>query len=240
MQSISADSTEYMRYHGGLPDGGPLYTETDLSNGLIVEPWNAASSLLFLIPAAYWLWRVWSQRQQYRVLIWGIVFLFLGGLGSTFFHAFRQYPFFLAMDVVPMQILMLIVLTLCWSKITPQWWHGVLVVAGSLIIQGIIYGVLPLASHTKINVGYAFTGLLLFTPLIIISVRTRYQHLPDLVLAIGLLVLALFFREVDARENFIPLPMGTHFLWHASSAIAAHFLARYLYWLTPLSLRSAK
>ncbi|MEL6536947.1 MAG: hypothetical protein AAFQ98_16115 [Bacteroidota bacterium] len=239
MQTDSTQSLEYQRYHTELPDGGPFYMETDLTRDLIIEPWNAASSLLFLIPAFYWMWKIRKQRKQYRVLLWATIFLVIGGLGSTLFHGLRISPYLLLMDWVPMQILMLLILFLCWTKVTPKAWHGVVIVTGGLVLQGLFYGFANgVAEHTRINVGYAFTGLMLFIPLFYILYKTRWIRGRDLLLGGVLLGLALFFREVDARENFTPLPMGTHFLWHVSSAVAAHFIANYLYWLIPVDLRN--
>jgi len=239
MQTDTTQSLEYQRYHTELPDGGPFYMETDLSRELIIEPWNAASSLLFLIPAFYWMWKIRKQRKQYAVLLWASIFLVIGGLGSTLFHGLRASPYLLLMDWVPMQILMLIIMFLCWIKIMPKAWQGVAVVLGGLVGQGLFYFYATgVAEHTRINIGYAITGLTLFVPLIFILVKTRWVRGRDLLIGGILLCLALFFREVDARENFTPLPMGTHFLWHVSSAIAAHYIANYLYWLIPVDFRN--
>ncbi|HAA12430.1 MAG TPA: hypothetical protein DCE41_12325 [Cytophagales bacterium] len=236
---IDTTSLEYQRYHTELPDGGPFYTETDLTRELIIEPWNAVSSLLFLIPAFYWIWKIRKQRKQYRVLLWACIFLVIGGLGSTLFHGLRISPYLLLMDWVPMQILMLIILFLCWTKVMPKAWQGVVIVLGSFVGQGLLFYLgTGIAEHTRINIGYGITGLLLFIPLIYILVKSRWVRGRDLLWGGVLLAAALFFREVDARENFIPLPMGTHFLWHVSSAIAAHFIANYLYWLIPVDFRN--
>ena len=231
---------EYQRYHVELPDGGPMYTETDLTREWLIEPWNATSSLAFLIPALYWMYKIWPQRQQYTVLVVCSVFLILGGLGSTFFHALRIHPFFLVMDVLPMQLLMIVIIAYCWGKILPRPWMGWLVVGINLLVQGFLYTAQLLPSHTTINVGYAITGILFFAPLLYILFKTKMQDSQYLLLGMVLLGLSLFFREVDARENFTPLPMGTHFLWHLSSAWAAHFLARYLYGLVPQRLRTSR
>jgi hypothetical protein len=38
-------------------DGGPIYAETDLSK-IVAEPWNAYSSLTFLLPVIYWFFKL--------------------------------------------------------------------------------------------------------------------------------------------------------------------------------------
>ncbi len=58
-------SIEWQRYHAVLPDGGPLYTETDTSH-FIVEPWNALSSLLFLVPAIFWAYKLKRAVEKER------------------------------------------------------------------------------------------------------------------------------------------------------------------------------
>ncbi|MCK5080459.1 MAG: hypothetical protein KAR09_10960, partial [Bacteroidales bacterium] len=40
-------------YNHRLSDGGPIYTETG-GESFLVEPWNALTSLLMLIPVLYW------------------------------------------------------------------------------------------------------------------------------------------------------------------------------------------
>ncbi len=81
-------------------DGGPIYAETDLSV-LFTEPWNALSSLAILLPAVYWAVRLRGDYRTYSFIFYCIPLLFLGGLGSTLFHAFRVSKWLLLMDVLP-------------------------------------------------------------------------------------------------------------------------------------------
>jgi hypothetical protein len=48
-------------YDLNMPDGGPVYTETHPGQ-FIVEPWNAFTALLMLIPAIYWFYRIREKR----------------------------------------------------------------------------------------------------------------------------------------------------------------------------------
>ncbi|EMR01263.1 hypothetical protein [Cesiribacter andamanensis] len=88
-------------------DGGPVYAETDLSRPL-VEPWNAVSSLAILLPAVYWALRLRGQYRQHPFLALCLPLLFLGGLGSTLYHAFRSHRLWLMLDITPTALLTLL------------------------------------------------------------------------------------------------------------------------------------
>src|SRR5688572_16196872 len=107
---------EWERYNAILPDGGGQYAETNL-NHFIVEPWNALSSLFFLIPAIYWGLKIRKNIRENSFIAFCVPLLTLGGLGSTFFHAFRSSPLLLWMDELPILILTLSVSAYLWQKI---------------------------------------------------------------------------------------------------------------------------
>ena len=86
-------------------DGGPIYVETDLSH-FIAETWNALSSLAILLPAVYWGFKLPGNIKKYYFIYYCIPLLFLGGLGSMLFHAFRTSGWLLIMDVFPTVILL--------------------------------------------------------------------------------------------------------------------------------------
>src|SRR5688572_15572541 len=107
-----------------VPDHGPIYRETmDLSQ-FIVEPWNAFSSLTFLIPAFIFLWQLRGQYNRYAFFVYFCSpMLIMGGLGSTLFHAFRSSGWLLAMDVAPIILLVLGISIWIWLKVLPKkWW----------------------------------------------------------------------------------------------------------------------
>ena len=109
-------------YNHSLSDGGPIYTETNPDHW-IVEPWNAISSLMIVIPAIIWLFKIRGQFKDYRFLIFAIPLMVLGGTGSTLFHAFRVSQFFLFMDVLPTAILTLSLSIYFWVKVFKRWWY---------------------------------------------------------------------------------------------------------------------
>lgn len=221
---------EWQRYNGGLPDGGPVYAETDLSR-FIVEPWNAASSLLIVVPAIYMIVKLWGRFRQFPFLSYCIPLLILGGMGSTIFHAFRASPFFLVMDILPTFILTLSIGIYFWVKVLPQWWQMFFIVIPGIMINFLLFNLDIFSSHTTINVSYGLRGIIVFLPALILLYQTKMAKSGFLIGAIALFILSLIFREWDAH-TFSFLPMGTHFLWHAFSGLGAFFLAEYLYFVS--------
>ncbi len=191
-----------------------------------MEPWNALTSLVMMVPALIWFFRLRKEWKRYRFLLWCIPWLVLGSLGSALFHAFRSSQVFLLMDVLPMAVLTLSVSIYFWVQVLPSWWMVFLVLVPSFLLRFWMFEFLPM--QAAINLSYLLTGVLIFLPLLIILVRTRFLAWTDLLLSAASLSLALLFRKMDSW-NIPQLPMGTHFLWHLLSAPGAWFLAKYLY-----------
>lgn len=212
-------------YNHSLSDGGPIYTETN-PDRWIVEPWNAISSLMIVIPALIWLYRIRGQFKEYKFLLYIIPLMVLGGTGSTLFHAFRASRFFLFMDVLPTAILTLSLSIYFWVKVLNRWWYVLFIILISFVFRFLLFGKLP--QHTSINVSYAFTGIITGLPLLLILFRTKFFKLNYVILTIAFFILALVFRELDSRSIDF-LPMGTHFLWHAFTGVGAYYILAYLY-----------
>lgn len=211
-----------------LPDGGPVYMETNPEH-FIVEPWNAFSSLLMLIPAFIWYFRIRRESQDKRLLHFVILLIALGGIGSALFHGFRASVVFLVMDVLPSAILTLTLSIFFWIKVLKKWWHIFFILLPLFGIRFFFWGKLP--EHTAINVSYLITGVSVGLPLIILLFKSRFENWGPIILAIVSFGLALTFRQID-QVPFHLLPMGTHFLWHAFSAVGAYFILEYLYKVT--------
>lgn len=208
-----------------LADGGPLYFETDF-NQLIVEPWNAFSSLTFLIPVFYLLWKLRGHYREYAFLVfWAAPLMAIGGIGSTIYHAFRASQFFLFMDFVPIALLTISVSIYLWLKVLPHWLWVVIIILASIGLRFLAFGIFD--GSARINSSYFITGVMIFTPALIFLIKTKFFQLNQLLWSGAFLILALFFRYAD---DFSPplLPNGTHWLWHISTSIGAIFLANYL------------
>lgn len=208
-----------------LPDGGPVYHETDLDH-FFVEPWNALSSLTFLIPVIYLLYRLRGRYREYAFLIfWAAPLMAIGGLGSTLYHAFRASRFFLFMDFVPIAILTLSVSIYFLNKILPHWIYIILVIAASFLLRSAAFGLVE--GHTAINLSYFITGLMIFLPALIFLFQTRFYEVRFLIFSVVFLIAALFFRYADDWESHI-FSAGTHWLWHTFTSAGALTLSYYL------------
>lgn len=210
-------------------DHGPAYFETDFSQW-IVEPWNALSSLTFWIPVFYYGWKMRKNPKQFVFLWTCIPLLFIGGLGSTLFHAFRVYPVFLVMDWLPIALLSLSIMVYFWHQILKKTLYTTLVILGLFVVRfGILFLLrqFELPQNVFINVNYAITILSIGIPLTLLLVKTKGKHSIFLVITGVGFALALFFRAIDLDQTW--LPMGTHWLWHVCSAVGAMGLAEYLY-----------
>lgn len=208
-----------------LTDGGPIYTETHPGQ-LIVEPWNALSSLLIVLPAVYWFFVIRKNRRHYKFMLYAIPLMILGGTGSTLFHAFRISRFFLFMDFVPTAILTLSLSIYFWIKVLNRWWYVLFVIVPTFMLRFLLFGRLP--SHTAINVSYTLTGIIIGLPLLFLLFKTKFYKVNYVVITIATFIAAIIFRELDS-EKIRFLPMGTHFLWHAFSGVGAWFMLAYLY-----------
>jgi hypothetical protein len=208
-----------------LPDGGPVYHETDLDQ-FIVEPWNALSSLTFLIPVIYLLFRLRGRYREYPFLIyWAAPLMTIGGLGSAIYHAFRVSKFFLFMDVIPIAMLTLSVSIYFWNKILPHWSYIVLIIGGSIVLRFIAFGYIE--GSPAINLSYFITGLMIFLPAVIFLFSTGFYQVKYLIFSVLFLITALIFRYADDLENQL-FAAGTHWLWHVFTSAGAFSLAIYL------------
>lgn len=210
-----------------LPDGGPRYAEyhPDL---LIVEPWNALSSVLMMVPAVYWFFRVKNHWKSMPFFTFALLMVFLGGLGSTLFHAFRISRIFLLMDVLPSALLTLAIAVYFWLRVLPKWWQVLLIFIPVFLLRALLFNELP--NHLSINLSYALTGSLVIIPLLINLVRSEFQKGKTALAILFSFGLALLFRQLDVHA-FGFLPQGTHFLWHLFSAAGAWFMLDYLAWI---------
>lgn len=217
-----------------ITDEGPIYHETDVSQ-FIVEPWNAFSSLLFLVPVIYFLFLLRGQYKANWFLIYlSSPLLVIGGIGSTIYHAFRASRFFIFMDFLPIAILTLSISIFLWIKILPKWWYVIFIILLSFGLRSV--GFYYYEGQTGINISYFITGVMIFLPALLVLFRTRFFKVNYLLLAIVFFILALFFRYADDWETPL-LYMGTHWVWHLCTAIGSLFLGLYIKYLVPLSVK---
>lgn len=207
-----------------MDDGGPVYMETNPGD-YILEPWNALSSLLMLVPAIYWIFRMRKEGHQPLVMWIVISLIIVGGVGSALFHAFRASYIFLIMDVLPTALLTISLAVYFWYKVLRRWGYVLVIFLPLFSLRFLLWKNLP--EHTAINVSYAITGFSIGLPLIIHLTKTEFKGGYLVAGTIVSFIVALLFREID-RIPFSFLPMGTHFLWHSFAALGAYFMLWYL------------
>lgn len=218
-------------------DSGPLYHEFHAEE-LIKEPWNAFSSLFFLIPVIFWLWRLRGAYLQYPMITVLLPLLFLNGIGSTIYHAFRAYQWALLLDWLPAFIMNLILATYMWKLVVKRVWLAIVLVIVFYVLA--IFSVFSLQNQIQemaANIGYFFIGMSILIPSFIYLYRTRFYKWYLLIGTFVFLGLALLFRSLDyPTPNPFPelLPQGTHFLWHMVSALAVFTMGYYFYFIRNL------
>lgn len=219
-----------------LADGGPRYAEYHPEQ-IIVEPWNAMSSVFMMVPAFYWLWHYTKSAEKNWFFIFAISMVFLGGLGSTLFHAFRMSTVFLILDVLPSALLTLSLAIYFWIKILPKWWQVFLILVPVFALRVLLFN--QLGGHLGINLSYAISGLLVLVPLGVVLKRTNFKGLTAMVLVLFSFAIALLFRQLDV--HYFPFfPQGTHFLWHLFSAVGSFSMLWYLYILNKTVVKHTK
>ncbi len=205
-------------------DFGPIYFETDLSR-ILVEPWNAFSSLSFVFVAVLIFFRFKNKKKVGFFLYWAIPLLVLGGIGSTLFHAFRSHVFFILLDVVPISLLSL---SIGIYQIYLLLKKPLLVVLLSVVF--ILLRQLPfllIEGQAAINISYIISGIFFLLPSFFLLQKTAFAAKKELFWAIVLFMLGIFFRYYDDFQDQF-LPMGVHWLWHISTAAGTWFMALFL------------
>jgi len=207
-----------------LADGGPIYTETDLTHW-IVEPYNALSAVPFIFLALYWLIRLRGQYGEFRFLTFASFFLLVGGIGGTIYHAFRAYEAFLLMDYLPIILLCYAASVFFAAKLVKQKWLLIPIYLGAFALQGLNGQFLP--PHIAVNTSYIMMALFILLPIFLFLRSKQFKHGHYVLFALFSFSAAIFFRYID---QYALVTIGTHFLWHIFGAIACQFMFLFLYW----------
>jgi hypothetical protein len=211
-----------------IVDGGTWYAETHITDQIIVEPWNAFSSLAIAAPAVYFFWKIRKTPKQFPFLLFCIPILFLNGIGSTLFHGLRTSSIFLMMDYLPALALTFSITLYLWYKVLPKWWMVIFIVAPVFILR--ILALNYFSGNFGLNISYIIGGIAFLLPFILILRKHQFKKAINIITAVACFVLAIYFRGADKEFTHI-LVFGTHFLWHIFTGIGAYFLADYLYFL---------
>ncbi len=223
-----------------LSDGGPRYAETPPKDypfaQSIVEPWNATTAFLFVGIAIYWGIRIWPKKRSYPILITCLPLLLVGGIGGTIYHATRSSRVFFLLDVVPIQMIGILVSIFLWIRLGPTW--RTLFSMVGLVALLMSLRLFPMPLQWSINIAYASLAVLILFPLLYTLKRTHFQYGQWILFSFVCFILAWIFRILDVLDSPV-LPMGTHWLWHIFGALCTSGLGSYFYRLevSPLFLR---
>jgi hypothetical protein len=209
-------------------DGGPWYAETHITDHIIVEPWNAFSSLAIAAPAIYFLFKIRKNPLQFKFLLFCIPILFLNGIGSTLFHGLRTSNYLLLMDYLPALALTLSITIYLWYKVLSKWWMVVFTVGPLFMLRFIAMEYF--SGALGMNLSYIIGGTAFLLPFLLILRKYQYQKSLNILVAVLCFILAIYFRGADKEFTNI-VAFGTHFLWHIFTGIGAFYLADYLYFL---------
>lgn len=205
-------------------DGGMMYTETDLSQ-FFPEPLNAVTAVFFLVLAVFWTFKIKGNFAKFPFLTYCLVLLYVGAIGGTVYHSFRQWPIFIIMDWLPIMLLCLSASFYFVAQST-RWFYAVIMV---LAFVGISFALRNwiLVHHTSlfININYAMMASFVLFSVLRYLIYTQWKAGKWVGFALLSFAFALVFRIADQWEwwNF-----GTHFLWHTFGAIATFCMFNYI------------
>lgn len=207
------------------PDGGILYKETDMAQ-LFPEPFNAVTAVFFLAIAIFWTLKIKGNFKKCPFLTYCLVLLYIGAIGGTIYHAFRQWPVFIMMDWMPIMLLCLSAGFYFVARST-RWYYAVVMVFVYLILMvGLRNRILIDNTSLFINVNYAIMASFVLFSVIRYLIYTQWKAGKWVGFALLSFVLALISRIIDKWEW---LSFGTHFLWHTFGAIATFCMFNYIY-----------
>ena len=215
------------------PDGGTIYTETNLSN-LFPEPLNTITSCFFLAIVVYWTFRVWGKAKQHTFLTIALALLYIGGIGGTTYHGLRRWPVFIMMDWMPIMILCLSAGVYFLAKLT-KWYYAVLIIGIYAAFQVYVRRLFSVGDfQVFININYAFMAAIVLFPVFGYLIKTQWKNGKWVGFALVAFIFALTFRIADQWEI---LEVGTHFLWHTFGAIASFCMLKYIYMVNEKAVR---
>ena len=208
------------------PDGGLLYTETNMQH-FFPEPLNAITSCLFLVIAIYWTVKLWGKWSRHSFLTVSLLLLYVGGIGGTIYHGLRQWRFFIMMDWMPIMLLCIAAGIYFTARLT-RWYYAVLLVILYVSFQlfarkHMMHGV---DIQLFININYAVLAGIVLLPVLAFLVRTEFYKGYWVGIALLSFVAALTFRIADGWGW---LANGTHFLWHVFGSVTAYCMFNYIY-----------
>jgi hemolysin III len=208
-----------------VKDSGPIYHETN-TNNFIAEPWNAASAILFVFIAMYWVRRLRKDtKERTWLMVYITTLLLAGGIGGALYHGLRSSEWYLLLDFVPIVILCFSTTVFFMTNLFERRRSVVALVTILILINVLLQEIFQKAWTDNLN--YTYLGLIVIIPAILYAVKTQFYRVHFFVYSLLAFITALFFRVNDENLSFI-FPMGTHFLWHIFGGVCCGFLIAYI------------
>ncbi|AWH85611.1 hypothetical protein HYN59_11050 [Flavobacterium album] len=226
-----------MPFFQNPPDGGMQYAETDMHH-LFPEPLNMITSCFFLAIAIYWTIKIRSHWRQNTFLTCALLLLYIGGIGGTIYHGFRQWRIFIMMDWLPIMLLCVMAGVYFLGKIT-RWYYAVALIVLYAAFQLYARGQMVQSGNMQlfININYAVLGGIVLLPVFAYLASTSFRHGKWVAFALLAFIFALTFRVADGWGW---MATGTHFLWHTFGAVAAFCMFQYIYLINGAATNTRK
>ena len=196
----------------------------------ITQPWNAWSSVLFLLPVVFWLIRLRGEYKPYFMLVAILPLAVVNGVGSFLWHAHSGGALYLKLDTYPPRIMLAFLGVYFLRLVTRNWLVGlILFVAFAALVLEYKEQARPLLNVSWVTFNYIFNALIVIVPALLVLVLYRGRGWGYFLLTVLCLVGAVWFRMLDGQRPLPELmPQGTHFLWHLLCALAYLPLGYYL------------
>ena len=207
------------------PDGGMFYQETDMSQ-LFPEPLNAVTAMFFLITAIFWTIRIKDNFKEYPFLVYCLILLYIGAIGGTFYHSFRQWSVFIVMDWLPIMLLCLSAGFYFIAKSTKLFYAVFVVLVYIILMFALRNWILLDNTSLFINLNYGMMASFVLFSVLRYLIYTQWKAGKWVGFALLSFAFALTFRIADKWEW---LNIGTHFLWHTFGVIATFCMFNYIY-----------
>ncbi len=164
--------------------------------------------------------------RKYPFLTYCLALLYIGAIGGTVYHSFRQWPVFIMMDWLPIMLLCLSAAFYFVVQST-RWFYAGVMVLGYLVFMLVSRNWIFAGNPSLfINVNYAVMAALVLFSVLRYLVYTQWKAGQWVGFAVLSFILALTFRIADKWEWF---RFGTHFLWHTFGAAATFCMFNYIY-----------
>jgi len=189
-----------------------------VGNNFYSEPANALSNIAFF----FFAFLTYSLLKKHKIKSSSYWFLFsliiLIGTGSTLWHSFRN-PFTGALDAVPIYIFLLSFLYLLIRKLTSKKYTPLILVSAFLLSQVVASFAFP--DFLNGSIRYFVSAATFLTSFYWLYKKQGFIN-KSLLTSLIVFSVAILFRSID-NSVCSQFQLGTHFLWHIFTSMAAYF-----------------